>query len=280
MNRLIITVAPAAPQAQLASYPDLPRTPEQIADEVVRAWNAGAAIAHLHVLDETGRPTQDLTAFHRTISLIREQCDIIVEGSTGGLTGFSAADRSVALQADIQMASLNPGSVNYDQGVYINSPHDIDYWVRQMHRRGIKPGIAIFEAGMIENARHYARQGLIAEPLFFNSVLGQVGAMPATARNLMFLVESLPPGAIWEVTGHGGHDLQAVLWAIALGGHARAGYEDNIFYRPGERATSNAALIDRIVRIAREAGRKIASPAEACILLGLQSSVSNPEGAR
>ncbi len=269
MDKLIITVAPCAPPGQLDAHPDLPRTPEQIADEVVQAWNAGAAIAHLHVLDEQGRPTQDLAAFRRTIALIREHCDILIEGSTGGLTGFSAADRSVALRADIDLASLNPGSVNYDQGVYINSPQDIDYWVREMRRRGIKPGIAIFEAGMIENALRYARQGLIAEPLFFNFVLGLTGALPATARNLMFLIESLPPGALWEVTGHGGHDLQAALWAFALGGHARAGFEDHIFYRPGERASSNAVLIDRIARIARDAERPIASPAEARSMLGI-----------
>ena len=277
MDKLIITVAPGAPPARLAVYPDLPRTPEQIADEVVRTWQSGTAIAHLHVLDERGRPTRDLAAFRRTIALIRERCDIIIEGSTGGLTGFSAADRCVALQADVELASLNPGSVNYDQGVYVNSPQDIDYWVQEMYQRGIKPGIAIFEAGMIENALRYARRGLIAEPLLFNFVLGQVGAMPATVRNLMFLVESLPPGAIWEVTGHGGHDLQAVLWAIALGGHARAGYEDNIFYRPSERAASNADLIDRLVRIAHEAGREIASPAEARAFLGLPAHVPDAQ---
>jgi uncharacterized protein (DUF849 family) len=159
----------------------------------VRTWQAAGAIAHLHVLDGQGRPTQDLAAFRRTIALIRERCDIIIEGSTGSLTGFSAADRCVALRAGIEMASLNPGSVNYDQGVYIGSPQDIDYMVREMHRRGIKPGIAIFEAGMIENAMCYIRQGLIAEPLVFNFVPGQAGAMPATARNLMLVVESLPP---------------------------------------------------------------------------------------
>ena len=115
------------------------------------------------------------------------------------------------------------------------------------------------------------RQGLIAEPLAFNLVLGQVGAIPSTATNLMFLVDSLPPGSIWEATGHSGHDLQAAVWAIGMGGHARAGYEDNVFYRPGERAKSNAALIDRIVRIAREAEREIASPSDVRKALGLAS---------
>lgn len=269
MDKLILTVAPAAPPAMLDAHPDLPRTPEQIADEVVRAWQAGAAIAHLHVLDEDGRPTVELAAFCRTVTLIRERCDIIVEGSTGGLGTLSAAERCVALQADIEMASLNPGSVNYGRHVYINSPDDIDYWVQEMRCRGIKPGISIFDASWVENALSYARDGLLDSPLVFNLVLGQRGAMPATVRNLLYLVESLPPGSIWEVTGHEGHDLQAAVWAIALGGHARAGFEDGIDYRRGERAPSNAALIERLVRIARETGREIASPTEARALLGL-----------
>jgi len=269
MDKLVITVAPCAPPAQLEVHPDLPRTPEQMADEVVAACGSGAAIAHLHVVDEEGCPTQDLSAFRRTVDLIRKRCDIIIEGSTGGLTGFSAADRSVAFQADIELASLNPGSVNYDQGVYINSPQDIAYWVGEMHRRSIKPSIAIFEVGMIENALRYVQHGLIAEPPLLSFVLGQVGAMPATARNLMFLVDTLPPGTIWGAAGHGGHDLEVALWSLALGGHVRAGFEDNIYYRPGQRATSNAQLIERLVRIAREAEREIAPPAEARGMLEL-----------
>jgi 3-keto-5-aminohexanoate cleavage enzyme len=220
-------------------------------------------------LDEEGRPTQDLGAFRRTLALIRERCDIIIEGSTGGVTDFGAADRSVALQADIELASLNPGSVNFDQEVYVNSPQDIEYWVGEMRRRGIKPTIAIFDVAMIETAQRYVRQGLIAGPPFFNFAMGIAGTIPATARNLMFMVESLPPGSLWEAMGHGEHNLEAVLWAIGLGGHARAGYEDSIWYRPGEQAASNAALIERIARIAREAERAIASPGEARSILGL-----------
>ena len=268
-DKLIVTVAPCAPASTMREFPDLPRRPEEIADEVVRAWNAGAAIAHLHVLDQEGLATQDLGAFRRTIDLIRARCDILIEGSTGGMTGFNAADRSVALQTDVELASLNPGSVNYDAGVYVNSPQDIDYWVREMQRHHIKPSLAIFDAAMIANATRYVREGLIAEPPLFNLVLGLTGALPATARNLMFLIESLPPNALWQVTGHGKDNLQAEMWAIALGGHGRAGYEDSVYYRPGERAGSNAMLIERIVRIAREAEREIATPSEVRGLLGL-----------
>jgi 3-keto-5-aminohexanoate cleavage enzyme len=162
--------------------------------------------------------------------------------------------------------------VNFGDQVYVNSPQDIEYWVEQMQRRQIKPTIAIFDVAMIENAMHYVRRGAIAEPPFFNLVLGQPGAIAATPRNLMFLIDSLPQGAPWQAMGHGEHNLAVTLWAIAFGGHARAGYEDSILIREGERATSNAALIDRVVRIAREAERGIASPREARLMLGLEPS--------
>jgi 3-keto-5-aminohexanoate cleavage enzyme len=269
MDPLLVTVAPSIPPYMARDLPDLDLSPEGIADEVVRAYNAGACLAHLHVWDEAGNPTTDLTAFNRTIQLIRDRCDIIIEGSTGGINTLTPAERSVSLQADIELASLNPGSVNYDQGVYINAPDDIEYWVREMHTRGIKPDTAIFEAGMIENTKAYIAQGLITPPYLFGFVLGQPGAMPATAKHVLFLSELLPANSFWAAVGHSGMDLEMAVMSMALGGHVRAGFEDNPYYRPGERATSNAQLIERLVRIAREIGREIISPAAAREAFGL-----------
>lgn len=268
-DKLLISVAPSIPPYLRQGIPGLNLTPQGIADEVVRAWNAGANVAHLHVWDENGQPAMELDAFRHTLHLIRERCDIIIEGSTGGINTFSAAQRSVSLQAEIELASLNPGSVNYDQGVYVNSPDDIHYWAAEMHRRGIKPDAAIFEAGMIANTLELAGQGLIEAPYLFGFVLGEKGAMPATPRNLMYLSESLPAGALWGVIGHSGNDLWTSVMAMSMGGNCRAGFEDNPYFRPGEPAVSNAQLIERLVRIARELGREPASPAEARQLLGL-----------
>ena len=268
-DKLLISVAPCIPPYLACEAPGLDLSPEAIADEVARACDAGANLAHLHVWDESGQPTTDLAAFERTIALIRGRCDIIIEGSTGGVNELSAAERSVSLQADIEMASLNPGSVNYDRGVYVNSPSDIAYWAHEMHRRHIKADVAIFEAGMIANAMGLADQGWLPPPYIFSFVLGQQGAMAATPRNMLFLSESIAPGSLWAAAGHGGHDLRISVLAIAMGGHGRAGFEDNPFYRPGELATSNAQLIERLVRIAREIGREPATPAEARTLLGL-----------
>jgi 3-keto-5-aminohexanoate cleavage enzyme len=269
-DKLLVAVAPCIPPYVAQHVPGLNLSPEGIAAEVVRACNAGANVVHLHVWDEQGQPTTDLLAFERTLRLIKERCDIVIEGSTGGVNELSAADRSVSLRADIEMASLNPGSVNYDQGVYVNSPADVAYWAQEMHRRGIKPDVAIFEAGMIANSMALADQGWIDPPYLFSFVLGQVGALPATAKNLLFLCETIPRGSHWCVAGHGGHDLRMSVLAMAMGGHARAGFEDNPHYRPGVLANSNAQLIERLVRIARELGREPASPEDARRLLRLR----------
>lgn len=268
-DKLLITVAPCIPPYDASRFPGLDLTPEGIAAEVVRAYNAGANVAHLHVWDEAGQPTTDTTAFRRTIQLIGEGCDIIIEGSTGGVNELTPQERSVSLGEEIEMASLNPGSVNYDRGVYVNSPLDIEYWAGEMKRRNIKPDIAIFEAGMIANAMKLVEAGMIAPPLLFTFVLGQKGALPFSPKNLFFLSETAPCGSMWCVAGHGGNDLKSSFLAMGMGGHVRAGYEDNPYYKPGIPAQSNAQLIERLARIGREIGREPASTAEARQILGL-----------
>lgn len=269
VDKLLLTVAPCIPTYMAKDIPNLDLSPEGISNEVVRSYNAGANIAHLHVWNETGQPTIELSAFNRTLHLIRERCDIILEGSTGGVNELTPEERSVSLRSEIEMASLNPGSVNYDKGVYINPPDDIEYWAQEMKRRQIKPNIAIFEAGMIANAQVLAKRGWIDPPFLFTFVLGQIGALPATAKNLVFLSETVLTNSIWCVAGHGGHDLHMSTLAMNMGGHLRAGFEDNPYYRPGELAQSNAQLIERLVRIASEVGKEIATPAEARKLLDL-----------
>jgi len=268
-DKILIAVAPSIPPYMARNIPGLDLSPAGIAEEVVRAWNAGASLVHLHVWDERGQPTMELNAFRRTLQLIRERCDIVVEGSTGGISTLSAAQRSVALQADIEMASLNPGSVNYDTGVYVNSPDDIAYWAKEMACRGILPDMVIFETGMIANALRLAEQGWIRPPSLFTFALGQAGAMPATPKNLLYLSEIIPAGAMWGVIGHGGSDLRMSALAMSMNGQVRAGFEDNPYFRPGELAKSNAQLIERLVRLARELGREPATPYEARAMLKL-----------
>jgi 3-keto-5-aminohexanoate cleavage enzyme len=268
-DRLIVMVAPSIPEGVARGIPGLDLSPEGIADEVVRACNAGASIVHLHVWDEHGRPGLETSAFERTIRLIRERCDIIIEGSTGGTHDTSIEGRSLALQTDVDMASLNTGTVNWGNTVYRNSPDDIAYWAQEMQRKGIKPDLAAFEIGMVANSLELVEKGWVKPPLYYTFILGQQGVMPATPRNLLSLSEAVPPGSCWSAAGHGGHDLRVASMAIAMGGHARVGFEDNPYYRPGELATSNAQLVERLVRIAQEVGRTIASPNETREMLGM-----------
>jgi 3-keto-5-aminohexanoate cleavage enzyme len=194
----------------------------------------------------------------------------VIEGSTGGVNTLSPRERSISLLTNIELASLNPGSVNYDKGVYVNSPEDIVFWAKTMKQRDIKPDMAIFDVGMVANCLRLVEQGWISPPYLFSFVLGQTGAIPATPKNLLFLADNLPKQSHWTAIGHGGYDLQMAVMALAVGGHVRAGYEDNAFYRPGELAVSNAQLIERLVRLAQEIGRDIATPDEVRNILKLK----------
>ena len=268
-DKLLVTVAPCIPPYMAAQLPDMDLSPRAIADEVVRAYNAGANIVHLHVWDEQGQPTTNIRCFEETVQLISTQCDIIIEGSTGGFNDLSPAERSTSLNAQIEMASLNTGSVNYDDGVYINPPADIRYWAETMHTKHIKPDIAIFDSGMIHNSRLLAEEGLIEPPYLFTFVLGQTGAIPASPKNLLFLTESTPANSLCFVARHSSPAIDLTVMNMSMGGHARAGFEDSPYYQPGQKAASNAQLIERLVRIGRELGREPATADEARAMLGL-----------
>jgi 3-keto-5-aminohexanoate cleavage enzyme len=268
-NKLIITVAPGASPSAMAKHKELPRTAKQIADEVIASAQAGASIAHMHVVDENGKATTDLSFFRETVSLIRRGCDILIEGSTGGTADLSAADRSVSLDVDVELASLNTGSINYGSGVYVNSPADIDYWVNRMRQRRIKPTLTVFDLGFIANAAKLVRDGLVTPPLFFNMVFDLPGGPPATPANLVYHVNNLPPGSLWETTAYEASSFPTAAMAIATGGHARVGFEDYYYYSPGRLASSNAELVARLARIAKELERPLAKPADARKMLGL-----------
>jgi 3-keto-5-aminohexanoate cleavage enzyme len=269
-DKLLVTVAPCIPPYMAKELRGLDLSPEGVAKEVIRAYNAGANIAHLHVWDKAGNPTTDIESFKVMIDLIRKDCDIIIEGSTGGFNELTPQDRSTSLNTDIEMASLNPGSINYNAGVYINSPADIRYWTDEMHRKKIKPDIAIFDTAMISNSILFADENLISAPYVYTFVLGQTGAIRAEPKNLMFLSEAVPKNSFCFVARHSSGDINLTVMNMAMGAHARAGFEDSPYLHPGEPAENNAQLIERLVRIGREIGREPATPDEARELLQLE----------
>lgn len=265
----MITAAVVGAEVTRAHHPRIPYTPEEIADEAVRAWEAGAAIIHLHARRPDGTPTQDRDVYAEIIARIRARCDAILQVSTGGAIGMTPEERMAPLELQPEMATLTTGTVNFGDGVFFNPPDVVERFAREMKARGVRPEFEIFDVGMIEGALALVRKGLVEGHLHFDFVMGVPGGIPATVDNLVHLVRQLPPGATWTVAGVGRHQLPMAVHALVMGGHVRVGFEDNVYYAKGVLAESNAQLVERIVRLAREIGREVATPDEARALLGI-----------
>lgn len=273
-DKMILSVATTGSWALKSHNPALPITPEEIARAAVESWREGASIAHVHVRDEAGMMSCDLARFRRVKELIRSQgCDMLVNFSTSGGAGrVDEHERFNSLAAGPELASLDAGSINFNERVFLNSPDFLEALAQRMLAAKVKPEIEVFDSGMIGNAMTLVKKGLIPSPLWWQLVLGVRGGAPATARTLIHLVESLPPGSLWSVCAVGSQQLPMNMHAIAMGGHARTGLEDNLYFRRGELADSNAQLVARLARIARECGREPATPAEARDILGLSKA--------
>lgn len=269
MEKLIITAALVGAEVTREQTPYLPLTPREIADEAKKVWSAGASIVHLHMRDSLGKPTQNKELFAEAISYIQAETDLIIQVSTGGAAGMTSEERVQPVTLAPEMASLSTGSVNFGEDVFSNPLPMVREFAQAFHIHQVKPEIEVFECGMIQNALTLVKSGLFHEPLHFNFVLGVPGGMPATAKNLLFLLDLIPPTSTWTVSGIGRHQLTMNTLGIILGGHVRTGFEDNIYYCKGVLAEGNAPLVERLVSLAKSLDRPVANPTEARRLLGL-----------
>ena len=272
MGPVVITAALVGAETPPGVSPHLPLTPAQIGADAAAAAAEGASVIHLHVRDANGRPTQDAATFEAAILAIRERTDVIVQVSTGGAVGMTSAERlqpvlGVSAAARPEMASLTTGTCNFGDEIFTNAPRDVEAFALAMRERGVRPEIEVFEVGMVQNALGLLTKGLLAAPLHFNLVMGVPGAIPATPKNVLHLVESLPLDSTWTISGIGRHQLSMSMLGLVLGGHVRTGLEDNLYYHKGEFAT-NARLVARVARLAAELGRPVATVGEARALLG------------
>lgn len=271
MDKLIITAALTGAEVSRAQQPALPVTPDEIARAAEECAAEGASIVHVHARRADGTPTQDKAVYAEIIDKVRARCDVIVQVSTGGAVGMTAAERLAPVELRPEMATLSMGSVNFGDDVFLNAPRDMAHFLHVMKELRVKPEFEIFDAGMLHTLQRWIGKGLIEAQAHVDFVLGVPGAMSGTPESLMFLRSQLPPGATWTVAGIGAAQLPLAAMAIALGGHVRVGFEDNVWFRKGELATSNAQLVARIARIAREMERAVASPGEAREILGIAS---------
>lgn len=268
-QKLIITAALTGAEVTKEQQPNLPVTPDEIAEEAYKCYLSGASIVHIHARDAKGKPTQSMEVYKEIKEKIEAKCNIIVQPSTGGAVWHSAEERIQPLYIDPEMATLSTGTCNFGRDIFANPQEYIERFALEMKKRGIKPEIEVFERGMIENALRLVKKGILELPLHFDFVMGVPGAIPGNVQDLVYLVSCIPTGCTWSVAGIGRYELPLAVHAIAMGGHVRVGFEDNIYYKKGELAKSNAQLVERIVRIARELGREIATPDEAREILGI-----------
>ena len=270
MSKLIITVAPTGnvptkklnPHSVLENY--------EIVQDLILCEKAGASVAHLHVRDSDSKPTSDRGLFEDLIKRMDSAgLKMIKQLSTGARGGKNTIDyRSQMLDLNVEMASLSTGSSNFPTSVNSNSPELIESLARTMFNNGIKPEIEIFDVAMIKNTNWLIKKGIINPKLHFNLVMNVPGSIPGTPKNLMFLIDSLPSNSTFSVSGIGKSQITMLTMAILMGGHVRTGLEDVLMYDDNTYAT-NEILVKRIVRIANELGREIATTDEARGILNL-----------
>jgi len=269
MDPLIVTVAAVGAELMPEQTPHLPVTPAQLGQTAARCREAGAAMLHVHCRNDDGTNTSDPERFAEALAAIRGASDLIVQFTTGGAIGMTAEERAAPLALRPEMATLTCGTVNFGDEVFENSFPIMRGILKKMKAYGVRPELEIFDAGHLSNAKRLAAEGLLDFPQHVDFVLGVPGGLAASVPHLVDLVRDLPAGCTWSVAAVGRDQLPLAMAAIAMGGHVRVGLEDNIYYTKGRLAT-NEELVARVVRIATELGRPIATPDEARAMLGLK----------
>ncbi|MCJ7567667.1 MAG: 3-keto-5-aminohexanoate cleavage protein [Anaerolineales bacterium] len=253
--------------------PAVPYKPAEIAQAAVDCWRAGAAVAHIHVRHpESGEPSMDVELFREVVARIRDECDMLINLTTSGLDlrGEDVIEQRLApLTLAPELCSLDIGSVNFRERVFVNPPEWGVQAAERMHAAGVKPEIEVFDVGHITQARAMIDDGLIEQPAFFQLCMGVGWGIEATPENLLFMRSKLPPGARWSVLAVGRAQLPMITMGMLLDGHVRVGFEDNLYLEKGVLATSNAQFVEQVVRLCGEVGREVASPAEARRILNL-----------
>lgn len=270
-NKTIITVATTGAWPKKKDNPNIPMTPQEIADDVYECYKAGAAICHLHMRDDEGSGTMDTAKFEETVDLIKKKCDIVINCTTSGDLNATDESRQAHLKSiRPELASYDCGSMNWmHNSLFINHPKFLEQLGMTMQEYGVKPEIEIFDAGMIYNSLYYLKKGVLKTPLHYQFVLGAAGGSAATVENLVYLKSLLPAGATWGALGIGKQHVPIMLTAVAMGGHLRVGMEDNVYWSAGVLAESNAQLVKRAADIVRIAGNEVATPDDARVILSL-----------
>jgi 3-keto-5-aminohexanoate cleavage enzyme len=275
-SKVIITCALTGGIHGKEANPNLPEQPDEIVAQGIAAWREGAAILHVHARNPDGSNTMSPEIYGQLHERLCAETDAIVQLTTGGSPVLPVAQRMNTVLLAPEMCSLNLGLLNFfirgQQVFFSNHRSDIECFAREMRARGVKPELEAYNEAMLEEAEHLIGAGLLEPPYVINCVLHTPtqGGLRGTPRNLMGMLDRLPPNTIANVSSMGRTQLPITTMALAIGLNVRVGMEDNVYYRRGELVEHNARLVARTVRIARELDRQPASPDEARALLGLR----------
>ncbi|HUY72898.1 MAG TPA: 3-keto-5-aminohexanoate cleavage protein [Candidatus Dormibacteraeota bacterium] len=278
--KVIVTAALTGVLATRDQCPAIPYTPKEIGEEAKRAADAGAAIVHIHARTPGGGPDWTVETFAEIFSEVRARTDVIINLSTGAV-GVAPEERVAHIsELHPEMAALNMGSMNYaiysekkkafyHDHVFANPFKDIRFFLEAMNAAGVRPEMECFDAGHIANTRPLIDLGVLKPPYQFSLIMGVLGGIPGTTRQLVNQVDSLPPQSHWQVIGIGLNQWPLLAAALTMGGNVRVGLEDNFYVEDGKMAKSNGDLVEKAARLARDLGRPVATAAEARGLLGL-----------
>ncbi|NCB51936.1 MAG: 3-keto-5-aminohexanoate cleavage protein [Clostridia bacterium] len=276
-NKRVITVAVTGSWPTRKQNPNISITPAEIAADVYQCWKAGAAIAHIHVRNDDETPSTDFSKYKETIERIRahKDCDICINITSSGSVDFGDEERIYPLQQLLpELASYDAGTLNWmHRTVFMNPPSFLEKLGYALQESNVKPEIEIFDTGMVYNAIHYIKTGVLKPPCHFQFVLGADGGMTNTVENLVYLKNLLPEGSTWAGCGIGAGHMPIMMATIAMGGHLRVGMEDNVMWQKGVLAESNAQFVSRAKHLLEINGLEAATPDEARQIYGLTRKV-------
>jgi 3-keto-5-aminohexanoate cleavage enzyme len=285
-KKIVITAALTGVLAHREQCPYIPYTPKEIAEEGKRAVDAGASILHIHARKDNGMPAYDIETYRKIGEEVRKLCPTAIINYSTGAVGLSKEERIqhiTALKPD--MAALNMGSMNYaiyspktkefyHDFVFQNPFGEIRFYLEKMKEAGTIPEMEVFDNGHINNAMPLIDMGLLTKPYVFSFVMGVLGGIPISTKNILHQASCVPEGSHWQVIGIGRKQWQAAAAAITIDGNFRVGLEDNFYLPEGEMAKSNGELVDAGAKLVRMLGREVATIEETRALLKIPLSAA------
>lgn len=284
----VLTCALTGVLANRRQCAGIPYTPAEIADEAKRAYDAGAAVVHIHARNDDGSPTFSPAVFAKIKEEVRSRCPIILNYSTGTILDDVNEQCTYIRESQPEIAALNMGTMNYSKYsekrkqfvfdmVFPNTYAKIIKMLEAMNEAGVKPELECFDTGHTHGIWPLLDMGVLKKPLQFSFILNVLGGIPPLVESLQLQTKIMPAGSEWEVIGISKSGWRMIGAALALGGNIRAGLEDNLYLPSGEMARSNGDLIEVAARMVRDCGRKVATVDQAKDILGLDQFKPTPK---